>query len=108
MSERDPSAVFSALSDPTRREVMRRLSDQGPSTLSELAAGLPVTRQAVAKHLSMLERAGLVSPTNEDRRRRYVLTPGPLTDATGWIAEVGAEWDERLAALKLHVERRNR
>jgi DNA-binding transcriptional ArsR family regulator len=108
VSGRDPSAVFSALSDPTRREVMRRLSDRGPSTLSELAAGLAVTRQAVAKHLSMLERAGLVSPTSEDRRRRYVLTPGPLSEAAGWIAEVGAEWDERLAALKHHVERRSR
>jgi DNA-binding transcriptional ArsR family regulator len=108
VTERDPGAVFSALSDPTRREVMRRLSDRGPSTLSELAAELPVTRQAIAKHLSMLEHAGLVSPTGEDRRRRYVLTPGPLTNAMGWIAEVGAEWDERLAALKRHVERRNR
>jgi DNA-binding transcriptional ArsR family regulator len=108
MTERDPGAVFSALSDPTRREVMRRLSDRGPSTLSELAAELPVTRQAIAKHLAMLEHAGLVSPAGEDRRRRYVLTPGPLTDAMSWIADVGAQWDERLSALKHHVERRNR
>jgi DNA-binding transcriptional ArsR family regulator len=108
VTERDPGIVFSALSDPTRREVMRRLSDRGPSTLSELAAEIPVTRQAIAKHLAMLEQAGLVRPTGEDRRHRYLLTPGPLTDAMGWIADVGAEWDDRLASLKHHVEQRNR
>jgi DNA-binding transcriptional ArsR family regulator len=106
VTDRDPTEIFSALSDPTRRAVMQRLSDRGPSTLSELADELPVTRQAISKHLVLLERAGLVSPTGEERRRRYVLTPGPLTDAMGWIADVGAEWDERLGALKRHVERR--
>jgi DNA-binding transcriptional ArsR family regulator len=106
VTDHDPSAVFAALSDPTRREVMRRLSDRGPSTLSELAEELPVSRQAISKHLLMLEQAGLVTPTGEERRHRYVLTPGPLTDAMGWIADVGADWDERLAALKRHVERR--
>lgn len=100
-----PGAVFSALSDPTRREVIRRLSEEGPTTLGELAAELPVTRQAVSKHLIVLEEAGLVQASGDTRRRQYRLTPRPLTDAMGWMVDVGAEWDERLEALRRHVER---
>lgn len=100
--------VFSALSDPTRRAVIRFLSQDGPVTLGELAGELPVTRQAVAKHLSALQDAGLVASVvdaDDARRRRYRLTPGPLTEAMGWIVDIGAEWDERLEALRRHVER---
>lgn len=100
-----PDAVFSALADPTRREVMRRLSEEGPTTLGELAAELPVTRQAVSKHLVVLEEAGLVQASSDTRRRRYRLTPRPLADAMGWMVDVGAEWDERLDSLRRHVER---
>jgi DNA-binding transcriptional ArsR family regulator len=100
-----PAAVFSALSDPTRREVIRRLSDDGPTTLRELAAELPITRQAVSKHLLVLEEAGLVHASGDTRRRRYRLTPRPLADAMGWMVDVGAEWDERLDSLRRHVER---
>ena len=99
-----PDAVFSALSDPTRREVMRRLSHDGPTTLVELAADLPVTRQAVSKHLLVLEGAGLVQVSGVTRRRTYRLTPRPLADAMGWMVDVGAEWDERLDSLRRHVE----
>ena len=102
----DPGAVFAALSDPTRREVIRRLSEEeGPVTLAELAAELPVTRQAVTKHLVVLEEAGLVTASGDTRRKRYRLTPRPLADAMGWMVDVGAEWDERLDALRRHVER---
>ncbi len=101
----DADAVFQALSDATRRDVMRLLSEGGPSTVGELAAGLPVTRQAVAKHLVVLADAGLVSASGDTRRRHYRLTPQPLSDAMGWIVDVGGEWDERLGALKRHVER---
>jgi DNA-binding transcriptional ArsR family regulator len=98
--------VFAALSDPTRREVIRRLSEEeGPITLAELAAELPVTRQAVTKHLVVLEEAGLVTASRDTRRKRYRLTPRPLADAMGWMVDVGAEWDERLDALRRHVER---
>jgi DNA-binding transcriptional ArsR family regulator len=100
-----PDAVFQALSDPTRREVIRRLSDDGPTTLGELASGLPVTRQAVSKHLLVLEDAGLVHASGDTRRRTYRLTPRPLADAMGWMVDVGAEWDDRLDALRRHVER---
>jgi len=102
---RNPGAIFSALSDPTRREVIRLLSQDGPTTLSGLAAGLPVTRQAVSKHLIVLESAGLVEASGDPRGRRYRLTPRPLADAMGWMVDVGAEWDERLDALRRHVER---
>ncbi len=105
-NDHETAAVFSALSDDTRREVMRRLSAEGPSTLAELAAELPVSRQAVSKHLVVLEEAGLVASEGDTRRRQYRLTPRPLANAMGWMVDVGAEWDERLEALRRHVERR--
>jgi DNA-binding transcriptional ArsR family regulator len=106
--ERHVDAVFSALSDPTRRAVIRSLSDVGPSTVTELAARLPVSRQAVAKHLDALELAGLVSATTSGRSRRYRLTPRPMTEAMAWMADVGAEWDERLESLRRLFEDRRR
>jgi DNA-binding transcriptional ArsR family regulator len=108
VTERRVDAVFSALSDPTRRAVMRSLSDDGPSTLAELASRLPVTRQAVAKHLDALADAGLVASSAEGRSRRYRLTPRPMTDAMAWMTDVGAEWDDRLDALKDHLAKRKR
>ncbi len=100
MTERRVDAVFSALSDPTRRAVIRSLSEDGPSTVTELAARLPVTRQAVAKHLDALEGAGLVATTTAGRSRRYRLTPKPMTDAMAWMTDVGGQWDERLESLR--------
>jgi DNA-binding transcriptional ArsR family regulator len=104
MTDQPVDRVFSALSDPTRRAVIRCLSEGGPATLGSLADELPVTRQAVAKHLAQLEDAGLVSASADGRRRTYRLTPGPLTDAMGWMVDVGGDWDARLGALKRHVE----
>jgi DNA-binding transcriptional ArsR family regulator len=106
MSDRNIDAVFSALSDRTRRGVIRALSEDGPSTVTELASRLPVTRQAVTKHLEALEDAGLVVASAEGRSRRYRLTPRPMTHAMSWMAEVGAEWDERLEDLRRHLARR--
>jgi DNA-binding transcriptional ArsR family regulator len=102
----EPDAVFEALADPTRRAVIRSLASEGPSTLTELSARLPVTRQAVSKHLSLLEEAGLVTPSGEVRGRRYAFTPAPLTDAVGWMVDIGADWDSRLERLKRNVEGR--
>lgn len=92
-------AVFSALSDPTRRAVLRRLAD-GPASPTELAGGLPVSRQAVSKHLEVLRHAGLVESARAGREHRFSMTPGPLADAAGWMAEVGRQWDRRLEALR--------
>lgn len=97
--------VFFALSDPTRRAVITCLSDGGPTTLARLAEGMPVSRQAVAKHLAALEHAGLVSASADGRNRTYRLTPGPLTEAMGWMVDVGADWDSRLESLRRYVER---
>jgi DNA-binding transcriptional ArsR family regulator len=103
--DRRVDAIFAALSDATRREVLRSLSEVGPSTSTELAARLPVSRQAVAKHLELLASAGLVRASAEGRARRFRVTPGPMADAMGWMVDVGAQWDERLEALRRHVER---
>lgn len=91
--------MFAALADPTRRQVVRTLSQQPDLTASSLAGELPMTRQAVTKHLAALDRAGLVEGRREGREMRYSLTPAPLTDAMRWMDEVGAQWDARLARL---------
>jgi len=104
----DPDPVFQALADTTRRTLIRALSDTGPSTLAELSAHVPVSRQAVAKHLSLLQDAGLVVGRGEVRGRRYELTLAPFADALGWMVEVGAGWDDRLTRLKRQVEARRR
>jgi ArsR family transcriptional regulator, cadmium/lead-responsive transcriptional repressor len=95
--------VFAALADPHRRYVVETLVERGSTTATELAARLPVTRQAVAKHLAALRAAGLVSAERSGRETRYALTPAPLDEAAGWLERVGTEWDERLAALSRHL-----
>ena len=97
-------AVFSALADPSRRFVLETLATQGTATPTELAAALPVTRQAVTKHLTALREAGLVEASRAGRETRYALTPAPLTSAVEWIEDVGAAWDDRLTALRSLVE----
>lgn len=92
--------VFAALSDATRRTLLTRLADGGPATATQLAAELPITRQAVIKHLEALRDAQLVTSARAGREVRYTVTPEPLADAVGWIADVGAQWDSRLAALQ--------
>ena len=93
-------AVFDALADPTRRALLSRVGELGGATATELARELPVSRQAVSKHLSVLAAAGLAAPAREGREVRYVLTPAPLSEAVAWMAGVGAQWDSRLAALQ--------
>ena len=100
----DTGPVFEALGDPTRREVVRRLAEGGPASATQLAAELPVSRQAVAKHLAALEDAGLVEGEREGRERRFRLTPAPLSEAAVWMADVGAEWDRRLHRLRRRLE----
>jgi DNA-binding transcriptional ArsR family regulator len=102
-SEERAGAVFVALADPTRRAVVRSLAERRTVTASALAAQLPITRQAVTKHLATLAHAGLVEGHREGRETRYRLTPAPLDDAVRWMAEVGAAWDDRLERLREHV-----
>jgi DNA-binding transcriptional ArsR family regulator len=103
--DEDLGALFAALADPTRRQVIRSLSGAEPVTASGLAAELPITRQAIAKHLGALERAGLVEPHREGRETRYRLTPEPLDGAIAWMEEVGARWDRSLARLTERARR---
>lgn len=102
----DVGPVFSALSDPNRRFVVEALAQRETATATELAAELPVTRQAVAKHLTALSEAGLVESSRSGRETRYRLTPGPLAGAMSWMERVGAGWDERLEALRSHLRAR--
>ena len=98
--------VFDALADPNRRYVLAALAERETATATELATELPVTRQAVAKHLAALSEAGLVESRRTGRETRYELTPAPLGDAMDWIASVGAQWDARLSALSRHLKQR--
>jgi DNA-binding transcriptional ArsR family regulator len=105
-AHRQVDSVFGALADPTRRRVVETLARGGTVTASGLAEQLPITRQAVAKHLSALRGAELVSSTRVGRETQYRLRPQPLDDAVEWMQRVSAEWDERLDALRHSVEKR--
>src|ERR671910_638667 len=108
MTEQRVDAIFAALSDRSRREVMSFISESGEASASELAEQMPISRQAIVKHLAALADAGLVSAEREGRQVRYRLTPEPLNEAMRWMAEVGAEWDDRLRALERMLSRRRR
>lgn len=95
----EPADVFAALADPTRRQILRRLSSDGPLSATELAGGFAVSRQAVVKHLSTLTSAGMFRSDGQGREVRYGLVPDRLHDATTWLDEVGRLWDRRLEAL---------
>ena len=103
----DPGLIFDALADATRRTVLRAVAEDGPLTATELAGRLPVTRQAVAKHLDTLRAAGLVASERSGRDVRWTFDPAPLDDAVAWITAVGERWDARLAALESRVNRRS-
>jgi DNA-binding transcriptional ArsR family regulator len=97
--------VFAALSDPNRRHLLETLARRETATLGELAAELPVSRQAVSKHLGALSDAGLVTASRSGRNTHYRLTPGPIDEALSWLERVGDQWDERLRALRDHLSR---
>jgi ArsR family transcriptional regulator, cadmium/lead-responsive transcriptional repressor len=98
--------VFAALADPTRRLVVGELLREGSTSVPALSAVLPITRQAVAKHLSTLDHAGLVERApGRGREVRYRLRAGALAPASAWMRETEAAWDARLARLKDAVER---
>jgi DNA-binding transcriptional ArsR family regulator len=94
--------IFDALADPTRRRIVEQLG-RAPASAGEIAQHLPITRQAVVKHLALLEAAGLVRGERDGRRVVFRLTPGPFADAAGWMYDVGAAWDRRLDKLARRV-----
>ncbi len=96
--------VFVALADPTRRSILAALATDGPSTVTELAARLPITRQAIAKHLALMADAGLLMPEPGERRRvRYRLRSAPVQLAQQFLAALANDWDDRLDALQHYL-----
>ena len=100
-------AVFAALGDGTRRELLRAVADLGPTTATRLAADREISRQAVAKHLGVLDRAGLVVAERQGRETQYRAHPAALRCAVDWIDETGAAWDRRLQRLTELFEERS-
>jgi DNA-binding transcriptional ArsR family regulator len=91
--------VLIALADPIRRRILDTLAAAGPATATRLAADLPVSRQAVTKHLVMLDRAGLVSVQRRGREMRYRIQPQPVAETAAWLAGRAAKWEHRLTAV---------
>lgn len=98
------SAVLVALADQTRRELLDVLVDEGTASATVLAARMPVSRQAVLKHLNVLTEAGLVTSGRVGREVRYRVRPGTLETSARWLADLAATWDRRLAMLKRIAE----
>lgn len=96
--------VFSALGDATRLALIDRLSGGEARSISELAEGSPITRQAVTKHLKVLEEAGLVQMSRNGRESLFALTPEPIGEARAYLDFVATEWDQALLRLKAFVE----
>jgi DNA-binding transcriptional ArsR family regulator len=97
------NAVFVALADPTRRQLLERLAT-GPTTATGLAVKFPVTRQALVKHLGALENAGMVAKERHGREVNYRLESAPLGEASAWLTALSARWEQRLLRLKRYVE----
>jgi DNA-binding transcriptional ArsR family regulator len=100
----EEDALWGAVADPTRRRVLDSLLEHGEATTTMLAQGLPVTRQAVAKHLVVLGRVGLVTGRRRGREVHYTVRPERLDDAAEAMAQVAAQWDRRLARIKQLAE----
>jgi DNA-binding transcriptional ArsR family regulator len=96
--------VFTALADPSRRAILAALAVGGPGTATDLARILPITRQAIAKHLGLLAEAGLVAAEPGERRRvRYRLRSAPMQVAQQFLAALARDWDRSLDALQDHL-----
>jgi DNA-binding transcriptional ArsR family regulator len=100
----DVGLVLAALADPTRRQLLDALVDAGRASATVLAARLPVSRQAVVKHLRVLETAGLVRGRRAGREVRYEARTDTLDASARWLADLSAAWDRRLGAIKLAAE----
>jgi DNA-binding transcriptional ArsR family regulator len=97
-------SVLAALADPTRRRLLDLLAAQGEVTATTLAGRLPVSRQAVVKHLAVLDAAGLVTGRRAGREVRYAVRPAALDATARWMASLAADWDRRLAHVKRVAE----
>ena len=105
-SLRSAAPVFAALGDTTRLGIVARLSRSGPASIAELTADSGVTRQAVAKHLRVLEDAGLVRESRAGRETSWKLLPGGFSEARTNLDQIARQWEDALGRLKAFVERR--
>ena len=103
MTDEHSQRIFLALADPTRRLLLQQLCEEGSGTAAGFATRLPITRQAIIKHLVTLEQAGLVTAHEMGRERRYAPQPETLRTVTSWIGALEAQWDQRLAALRSYL-----
>jgi DNA-binding transcriptional ArsR family regulator len=101
----DSASVFAALGDETRLRLVTRLCDGGPMSISGLTNGFAVTRQAITKHLRVMERAGLVRSAQRGRERVWRLEQKRLADARRHLQAISMQWDQALGRLKDFVER---
>lgn len=110
MTEEGPGAaetvgsVLGALADPTRRQLLDLLAARGEATATTLAERLPVSRQAVVKHLAVLDAAELVPGTRIGREVRHAVRPAALDATARWMASLATDWDRRLAHIKRFAE----
>jgi DNA-binding transcriptional ArsR family regulator len=99
------ASVFAALGDQTRLRLVSRLCDDGPMSIAKLSAGFAMSRQAITKHLRVMESAGLARSTPQGRENVWRLEQQRLADARRYLQEISAQWDEALSRLKHFVER---
>ena len=104
MSTKVDDDLWSAIGDPTRRRMLDLLLDEGVATATTLSGHLPVTRQAVTKHLVVLDRVGLVHGRASGREKHYRVDEDQLARAIAQLAEVGSAWDTRLRGIKRIAE----
>jgi DNA-binding transcriptional ArsR family regulator len=103
-SAQSPAPVFAALGDRTRLALLNRLSDGQTRSIAKLSADTRLTRQAVTKHLHVLENAGLVRSVRIGRESRFAYRPEPVAEAKSYLESVSAQWDEALVRLRAFVE----
>ncbi len=101
----EAAPVFAALGDPTRLSLLIKLSDGGQRSIASLSADTKLTRQAVTKHLQVLENAGLVESVRVGRESRFAYRPEPVNDARSFLDSISAQWDEALDRLRTLVEK---
>lgn len=97
--------IFAALGDETRLSIVTKLCHETTQSIAQLTEGEKITRQAITKHLRVLEGAGLIRSARTGRETHITLVPEPLNTATEYLRRVSVQWDEALARLKLFVEK---
>lgn len=100
--------VLTALADPTRRDLLEKLSIRGEATATALADDLPISRQAVAQHLAVLDEVGLVVGRRQGREHRFVVRTEPLDETARWMGQLAQQWDKRLRTIRRIAETAHR